>query len=74
MSQKYRQNISSQIIPMWQIYAFYYLKNIPKVINILTIKKKLKRKRLEEYLECEINAQKDKEGSDKAKSTQKITH
>jgi hypothetical protein len=62
MSQKYRQNISSQIIPIWQKYAFYYLKNIPKEINILTVKIKLKRKRLEEYLECQINAQKDKEG------------
>jgi hypothetical protein len=32
-----------------------------KKINILIVKNKLKKKRQEKYLECEINAQKDKE-------------
>jgi hypothetical protein len=45
-----------------------------KKINILTVKNKLKRKRQEKYLECEINAQKDKEERDKAKNSQEMTH
>jgi hypothetical protein len=48
--------------------------NIPKEINILTVKNKPKRKGQEKYLECEINAQKDKQGRDKSKSSQETTH
>jgi hypothetical protein len=32
------------------------------------------RKRLEKYLECESNAQKDKKGRENAKNLQEITH
>jgi hypothetical protein len=34
----------------------------------------MKRKRLEKYLECEKNVQKDKKGQDESKSSQVITH
>jgi hypothetical protein len=54
--------------------ASHNLNSIPKEINILTVKNKLKRKRQEKYLECEINAQNDKEGRDTAKNLQAITH
>jgi uncharacterized phage-associated protein len=58
----------------YHTYASHNLNNIPKKINILTVKNKLKRKGQEKFLECEINAQKDKQGRDKAKSLQEITH
>jgi hypothetical protein len=45
-----------------------------KKINILTVKNKLKKKRPEKYLECEINAQKDKKEQDNPKSSQEITY
>jgi hypothetical protein len=49
--------------------------NIPKRYKYFnSLKNKLKRKRLEKYLECEGNAQKDKKQGDKAKSSQEITH
>jgi len=59
--------ISPQIIPTHQI-SHICINNIPKEINILTVKNKLKRNRLEKYLECESNAQKDK----RARKCQKL--
>jgi hypothetical protein len=51
-----------------------HLKIIPREINILTVKTKLKRKGLKGIPGMCENAQKDKKQQDNAKSLQKFTH